>query len=172
MNQKLQNNARYYRHLLCYDAFWGLKTIFGHLWHLLGSKSHLIIDQKNQKNVRFYWRVWGSISKSHLIFGQQKSENARYYRYVLRIKNNFRGGGEGTRHQNHSLLSTTKNPKMLDIIGEFLGYKRTFGGFLAPFGIKTSWFSPTNQTNALYYRRVRVGGRESWKNPWSYRSFY
>ena len=87
-----------FRRLLCYDAFWWLKTIFGHLWHFLGSKSHLIIDQKNQKNVRFYRRVWGSISKSHLIFGQQKSENARYYSRVLRIKNNFQGGEGGGGH--------------------------------------------------------------------------
>ena len=51
---QIQNNARYYRHLLCYDAFWGLKIAFGQLWHLLGLVSHLIICQEIQKNVRYY----------------------------------------------------------------------------------------------------------------------
>ena len=77
-------------------------------WHLLGSKSQLIIRNKKSENARYYrrggggkkgswawaWHLFGS--KAQLTIGNKKSENARYYRRVLTRKNDFwRGAGAG-----------------------------------------------------------------------------
>ena len=46
-----------------------------HFWHLLGSKSHLIIGQKLEEMLGVYWEIidiWGRGGpKSHLIIGQE-----------------------------------------------------------------------------------------------------
>ena len=68
-----------------------------HLLHLLGSKSQLIIEQKNRKIIDIICAFWQEKidfrDKSHLSIGQKSRNNARYYNRVLREKNDFRRGG-------------------------------------------------------------------------------
>ena len=55
LSAKKEKNARYNRRVLRKKGLSGRVGVLEHLWHLLGSKSHLNIDQKNRGECSFLW---------------------------------------------------------------------------------------------------------------------